>query len=361
MSGARPPRRGEELDLDRIGPWLEANVDGICGVPTVTQFSGGASNWTYALSYPDRELVLRRPPRGTKAKSAHDMSREFEVQRALRPVYPWVPEVLALCADPSVTDAEFYVMERVPGRILRARVSENERPTPAQCAALCSDLIDKLVALHAVDVEAAGLDKLGRGPGYCRRQVEGWSERYERALTWNVPRATYVRDYLAANVPDDVGACVIHNDFRLDNAVLDPDDVTRVVALLDWEMATVGDPLMDLGGGLAYWVQPDDDIVMRALRRQPTHLPGMLRRDQVVATYLERSGRSVADFTFYEVFGLFRLAVIAQQIYYRYHHRQTRNPAFRWFWVVVNALILRGYSRIRRARGRLLDAPRPLP
>ena len=206
------------------------------------------------------------------------------------------------------------------------------------------------MALHAVDVDAAGLRDLGKGAGYVRRQIEGWTERYARARTWNVPRFTDVTRWLAAHMPEDAATCVIHNDFRLDNCVLDPEDPTRVLGVLDWEMATLGCPLMDLGTTLAYWIQADDDPLARATRRQPTHLPGMLTRDEVVDYYCLRTGRTIDNWAFYEVYGLFRLAVIAQQIYYRYHHKQTRNPAFRNLWVIIHYLYWRCRGIIRRAR-----------
>jgi aminoglycoside phosphotransferase (APT) family kinase protein len=302
----------------------------------VTQFSGGASNWTYRLRYPGRDLILRRPPAGTKAKSAHDMGRENTVQSALKPHYPAVPTMVALCKDAGVVGAEFYVMERIDGLIPRANLPRGVQLDAAQVRALCTNVIDKLIELHRVDYRAAGLESLGKGAGYARRQVEGWSERYLKAKTWNVPSFRRVREWLHANVPDDVATCVIHNDWRFDNVVLAPDDPTRVIGVLDWEMATLGDPLMDLGSALAYWVQADDGAFMRSTRRQPTHLPGMLTRREVVGYYLERSGLRPANWAFYEVFGLFRLAAIIQQIYYRYHHGQTRNPAFKRFWLLVN-------------------------
>jgi len=186
--------------------------------------------------------------------------------------------------------------------------------------------------------KGTNLAELGKGAGYCQRQIAGWSDRYEKARTWNVPAFTGVRAWLKANTPQDVATCVIHGDWRLDNVVLDPDDPTRIIGVLDWEMATLGDPLMDLGNALAYWVQADDGVLMRSTRRQPSHLPGMLTRQEVVARYLEKSGRKVDNWAFYEVYGLFRLAVIAQQIYYRYHHKQTRNPAFRHFWLLIHYL-----------------------
>ncbi len=345
--GAQRP--GEELDVARVDAWLRERVPGLGGTPRVTQYSGGASNWTYRLAYPAHDLILRRPPAGTKAHSAHDMKREFRVQQALRPVFPYVAEMIALCEDPAVIGCDFYVMRRIPGLIPRKNMPPGVRLDREATRRLCLNVIDTLVALHRVDVAAAGLSSLGKGAGYARRQIQGWSDRYEKARTWNVPSFRRVRDWLAANTPDDVATCVIHGDFRLDNVVLDPADPTRVVGVLDWEMATLGDPLMDLGNSLAYWVQADDDFMARATRRQPTHLPGMLTRREVVEYYGEKTGRNVSDFAFYEVYGLFRLAVIAQQIYYRYHRKETRNPAFKRFWLLVGYLDWRCLGIIRRS------------
>ena len=342
-----PVRPGEALPVEAVDLWLKARVPGLAGLPDVTQFGGGVSNWTYRLAYPGHDLVLRRPPEGTKAKSAHDMRREYTVQAALRPVFPYVPEMVAFCDDPGVMGCDFYVMRRIPGRIPRKNLGFEVTPEGAR--GLCQALIDVLVALHAVDAEAAGLSSLGRGKGYARRQIEGWTERYAKARTWNVPTFKDVTRWLAANAPDDVATCVIHNDFRFDNLVLDASDPSRIVGVLDWEMATLGDPLMDLGGSLAYWVEATDDFLGRSLRRQPTHLPGMLGRREVVAAYAERSGRAVDAWPVYEVFGLFRLAVIAQQVYYRYFHGQTKNPEYSRFWIAAHYL----HHQCRRAmRGR---------
>lgn len=343
-------RHGEELDAAAVHAWLRGLVPDLGdGPPQVTQYAGGASNWTYRLHYPAHDLILRRPPAGTRAKSAHDMGREFTVQQRLGPVYPYVPRMVGLCTDESVIGAEFYVMERIAGLIPRRRMPEGVRLDAEQTRRLCLSVIDRLIELHAIDPAMAGLDSLGRGPGYARRQVAGWSDRYEKARTPNVPRFRRVRDWLRDNAPDDVASCVIHNDWRFDNVVLAADDPSRVIGVLDWEMATVGDPLMDLGGALAYWVQADDNALMRTTRRQPTDLPGMLRRQEVVEYYLDRTGLKPENWAFYEVFGLFRLAVIAQQIYYRYWHRQTRNPAFRNFWILVNYFDWRCRGIIRRS------------
>jgi aminoglycoside phosphotransferase (APT) family kinase protein len=350
-------RPGEELNTAQVDAWLKQRVPGLQGQPEVTQFSGGASNWTYRLKYPGADqggdFILRRPPAGTKAKGAHDMGREFRVQSALKPLYPVVPNMVGLCADESVTGSEFYVMERIAGIIPRKNMPKGlnlDAPTTRQ---LCMNVLDKLVELHQVDVQATGLGSLGKGSGYCQRQIEGWSERYTKARTWNVPSYSRVMAWLKERTPQDVANVVIHNDWRLDNVVLAEVEPTRVIGVLDWEMATLGDPLMDLGNALAYWIHDDDNALLKATRRQPTHLPGMLRRPEVVEYYLERSGFKLGhptDWVFYEVYGLFRLAVIVQQIYFRYHHKQTRNPAFKNFWVLVNYLDWRCKGLIKRAK-----------
>lgn len=331
-----PVRRGEELDAAAVDAWLRTQVPDLNGMPQVTQYAGGASNWTYRLRYESHDFILRRPPAGTKAKSAHDMGREYRLQKALKPVFPYVPEMVAHCADVSVIGAEFYVMQRLDG-IVPGRSLGVELP-PERVRTLCTNMLDALVALHRVDVAAAGLEHLGKGAGYTRRQVEGWSERYSKARTWNVPRGMRIMRWLADHIPPAERICVTHNDFRFDNLVLDCTDPTRIIGVLDWELATLGDPWMDLANALAYWVQAGDDFIARSTRRQPTHLPGMLTRAEVVAYYSEHTGFAPDHWTFYEVFGLFRLSAIAQQIYFRYHHRQTRNPAFQNFWLFVNYL-----------------------
>ncbi|HEU4658103.1 MAG TPA: phosphotransferase family protein [Capillimicrobium sp.] len=350
VAGAGAVRVEDAFDVAAVDAWLRERAGGLGpGLPEVRQFSGGASNLTYLLRYPERDLILRRPPPGAKAASAHDMRREHDVQAALKPVFPYVPEMVALCRDHAVLGSDFYVMERVAGTILRKDVPAELGLDAAATRRLCESVVDRLVDLHAVDPQAAGLAGLGRGPGYVRRQVEGWSERYRAARTRNAPSCERVMRWLAERLPDDVGACVVHNDYRFDNVVLAPGDPQRIAGVLDWEMATVGDPLMDLGGALAYWVQADDDRFMHALRRQPTHAPGMLTRAEVVERYADRTGIAVGDWAFYEVFGLFRLAVIIQQIYRRYALRHTRNPAFRHYWLAVRYLDRRCRRLIRQA------------
>jgi aminoglycoside phosphotransferase (APT) family kinase protein len=346
--GARAVREEDAFDVPAVDRWLRQQTELPGGLPEVKQFSGGASNLTYLLRYDGHDLILRRPPAGTKAKGAHDMGREYRIQAGLKPVFPYVPTMVAHCNDDAVIGSEFYVMERIEGTIPRTSALGVDL-TADQTRQLGYTLIDTLVELHAVDADAAGLAGLGRGEGYVERQVKGWSDRYRKAKTWNVPSYKRVMAWLAENQPADVRTCVIHNDFRLDNVVLAPDDPLRVVGVLDWELATLGDPLMDLGSAMAYWVQADDDWAFRRFRLQPSDVPGMLTRDEIVAYYMERSGLKPENWAFYEVFGLFRLAVIAQQIYYRYHHKQTHNPRFKTMWRPVNLLEWRCRRIMRRA------------
>ncbi|WP_249423839.1 phosphotransferase family protein [Nocardioides coralli] len=336
-------REEDAVDAASVARWLREHAaegwrDRLDGTPAMRQFPGGASNITYLLTWPGVELVLRRPPAGTKARGAHDMGREHRIQAALAPAFPLVPEMVAHCEDTAVIGHEFYVMTRVDGVIPRRELGVDL--TEQQTATLCGNVWDVLVQLHGVDLAATGLDRLARGEGYVARQVAGWTTRLAGARTDDLGDWSAITSWLDREQPADVASCLVHNDFRLDNLVLSPADSTRVAAVLDWEMATVGDPLMDLGGALAYWVQDDDDETFQRLRRQPSHLPGMWTREQVVDYYGERSGHAVSRdrWRFYEVFGLFRLAVIAQQIWYRYANRQTTNEAYAAFGPVVGAL-----------------------
>lgn len=342
-------RAEDAFDVAAVHAWLAARTPELAGPPPeVRQFRGGSSNLTYLLRYPGRDLILRRPPAGHKAASAHDMGREYRVQSRLAPVYPFVPRMVAFCDDHAVLGADFYVMERIDGLILRKELPPELGLDAGGVRRLCTAVVDRFAELHAIDPEAAGLADLGKGPGYVHRQVTGWSARYRAARTWNVPRFERVMAWLDAHQPGDVGQRLLHNDYRFDNVVLDPADPARIVGVLDWEMATVGDPLMDLGSSLAYWVQADDDGAFRRFRMQPTHAPGMLTRREVVARHAERTGIAAgldADtWRFYEAFGLFRLAVVAQQLYARYHRGETTNPAFKRMFVAVNYL----HRRCRR-------------
>ena len=333
IAGASAVREEDRFDVEAVRAWLAGQGTELTGEIEVQQFGGGASNLTYSLRDATHDLILRRPPNGRKAKGAHDMGREYRIQDGLAEVFPLVPEMVALCGDESVIGSEFYVMRRVDGIIPRRDLPPEVTLDEAQTRSLCTSSLDVLIDLHQVDVAATPLASMSKGMGYVERQVSGWSTRFRNARTEDVGDYEPVMAWLAANQPADVANRLIHNDFRFDNLVLSREDPTRPVGVLDWEMATVGDPLMDLGGTLAYWVQDDDDEFFRQFRRQPTHLPGMFTRDEVVAYYCDRMGFSLTpdQWRFYEVFGLFRLAVIAQQIYYRFFHGQTTNEAFAVF------------------------------
>ena len=340
MSDLTPVRDEDFFDIAKVHHWLSQFISESL-LPEVFQFRSGASNLTYLLKYPDRELVLRRPPIGTKAVSAHDMKREFLIQSRLKPVYDLVPHVIALCEDHSILGSDFYVMDRIQGEIFRRDVPETL--SREDISIMATSLVSGLAQLHSVD--ASVLAELNKGPGYVTRQVEGWSKRYRSALTDDVPDGEDVMNWLLSHKPDDVDSCIIHGDWRIDNMVFDLGQ-KKLVGVLDWELATVGDPLMDLGSALAYWVDKDDEPMFASLRRQPSHLDGMPTRKEFIAKYLELSGRKCDDFTFYEVFGLFRLSVIIQQIWARYKVGQTTNPAFKGFGMGVNILINRAQGLI---------------
>ncbi|WP_097460724.1 phosphotransferase family protein [Mangrovitalea sediminis] len=324
-------REGEELDVAAIDRFMKAAVPGLEGKPAIHQYPGGASNLTYQVDYGEQSYVLRRPPFGHIAKSAHDMLREARVMKALRPVYPYVPNIVAICDDQEVLGCDFYVMERFKGIILRQDFPRELHLSPEETRRLCLNVIDKLVDLHKVDYPSAGLQDIGKGAGYVKRQIEGWSDRFRKSRTDDVGDFEAVMQWLHDKMPEDRAICVIHNDFRFDNVVLNPDNPFEVIGVLDWEMATLGDPLMDLGNSLAYWIEADDEGPFQMMRRQPTHRPGMLKRREVVDYYAELSGFKVDNFDFYEIYGLFRLAVIIQQIYYRYYHGQTKDKRFAGF------------------------------
>ncbi|MDN7127143.1 phosphotransferase family protein [Pseudidiomarina sp. 1APR75-33.1] len=343
-------RAGEELPVTQLADYLREQFPQLEGDLKVTQFAGGASNWTYRLQFANADWILRRPPAGTKAASAHDMGREYRIQKALQPVYPYVPKMLHYTDDESIIGAEFYLMERVAGIIPRKNLPRELELSEDQTRQLCKNALDALIELHSIDIYEHGLDELAKGEGYTERQVLGWNKRYRQAKTWNVPKSTKIMQWLEQNRPAQERLCMTHNDFRFDNLVLDSSEPTRIIGVLDWELATLGNPLMDLGNSLAYWIQADDDRIARSTRRQPTHLQGMLTRREVIEYYCNRMDVDVADFTFYEVFGLFRLSVIAQQIYYRYHHKQTRNPAFKHFWFLVHYLHWRCRRLIKQQR-----------
>ncbi len=330
---SRPPRPGEDLPADRLAAFLAAALPELRAELVVEQFPSGHSNLTYLLRLGDHEVVLRRPPFGNRVKTAHDMAREYRVLTALHPVYP-VPKPVLFCADADVLGAPFYLMERQRGVILRRELPPGLELSPVLASRLAQSAIDQLAALHRLEPAAVGLADLGQPAGYLERQVHGWIRRYQDAQTDSWVEVDQVIAWLFDRLPNlatgerESPPAIVHNDFKYDNLVLDPTDLTRIVAVLDWEMCTVGHPLLDLGTFLAYWVEADDDPRLRAAAFGPTAIPGSWTRKQLVERYLELTGREVADPTFCYCFGLFKLAVIVQQIYYRFFKGHTDDPRF---------------------------------
>ncbi|MCJ9429095.1 phosphotransferase family protein [Kordiimonas marina] len=335
--GVRP---GEELDVGLIDSIVREHIPGLEGTPEIRQFASGHSNLTYSIAYPNKSLVLRRPPFGTRPKSGHSMIREFRVMNALKPVFPAVPETYFHVPDEgSPLGAEFYVMELVPGRKLERTIPDSWGFGEEEGHKLCLSFFHKLIELHKVDYKAIGLGDFGKPEGYVERQVLGWNGRYERAITDDVEDFADVRQWLADHMPPgEVGHCIVHGDYRLDNVILCEQNPFEIKAILDWEISALGDPLMDLGNTLAYWSQKGDPNEMIAMCMQPCMAPGMLTREEICELYAKETGLDLAKFDYYLVAGVFRLAVILQQIYYRYYHGQTQNKAFAGFGVRVGQI-----------------------
>jgi aminoglycoside phosphotransferase (APT) family kinase protein len=323
-----PVREGEALDADRLTSYLAAHLPGPGGPVVIEQFPQGYSNLTYLIHWNGNDYVLRRPPFGNPVQSAHDMGREFRVLSQLAPVYPPAPRPLLFCAEETVLGAPFYLMERRCGVILRRTPPPGLPLAPATLRRLGETFIENLALLHRLDYRAIGLADLGRPEGYVERQVSGWTQRYRNAETEEIAAMDALAAWLAAHRPAESGAALVHNDYKFDNLVLDPGDLTRIVAVLDWEMATVGDPLLDLGTTLGYWVTAGDPESLQPLIVGPTHLPGSLTRRELVERYARAAGRDLPEMLFYYLFGLFKIAVIAQQIYARYARGLTRDPRF---------------------------------
>lgn len=332
-------RQGEELDLARVGEFLKDSIPGLKGELAVKQFPSGFSNLTYLVKAENREMILRRPPFGKKPKSGHDMSREYRILKALKPEFKYCPEPLVYTEDPAVMGCPFYVMERINGLIIRKNLPEGMALNPKSARTLSENLIRVLCELHSVDYIKAGLSDFGKPEGYVRRQVEGWIGRYRDARTPDAPDYEDIMSWLTAKMPADTDRpCIIHNDYKYDNVVLNPHNPLEIIGVLDWEMATLGDPLMDLGNSVAYWIEKDDPPNVQMIRMMATNIEGMLTRTEQVALYADIMGRSINDFDFYLCFGYFRLAVIAQQIYYRFYHGQTRDERFKMLIGAVKIL-----------------------
>jgi len=348
---SRAVREGEELPNERLLAYLTAHLPDVEGPLVIEQFPAGFSNLTYLLRAGNRELVLRRPPIGAKIKTAHDMSREYRILSHLHPVYKKVPRPLLFCEDEEILGAPFYVMERVTGIILRAQAPRGIELSSELMRGLSEAFVENLAEIHEVDYEAAGLGDLGSPQGYVKRQVEGWTRRYFNARTDDVPSIEKLAEWLVQHLPaDSEKASLIHNDYKYDNLVLSPQDPTRVVAVLDWEMATIGDPLMDFGTSLGYWVETTDPEEWQRYGFGLTSLPGSFTRRELLDHYERRTARNIDDPVFYFAYGLLKIAVIVQQIYFRYQKGLTRDPRFAQLGELVKACGSLGQRAIERRR-----------
>jgi aminoglycoside phosphotransferase (APT) family kinase protein len=332
-------RAGEELDLARLEPFLLSHFSGSKGPLRVEQYPSGHSNLTYLVKMDDREIVLRRPPFGSKVKTAHDMGREYRVLSKLHSAYPAAPKALLFCDDLSILGAPFYLMEPIRGIIIR-RDPPAGLPFSAETArSLSESFVDNLVRLHALDYAACGLGNLGKPQGYMERQVHGWVARYYGSQSHDIPEVARISAWLADHMPPESEPTLIHNDYKYDNIVLDPGDITRIVGVLDWEMSTVGDSLSDLGTSLAYWVDSQDPEELQKIRWCPSTYAGSMTRAQLVERYARKTSRDVSHMPFYLAFARLKLAVIVQQIYYRYHQGLTKDPRFASMPEVVRTLL----------------------
>lgn len=345
-----PVRAGETLEVSAIARYLRVQGIGASDAVRVEQFPRGFSNLTYLITAGDRSWILRRPPVGVgrRAGVAHDVVREARLLESLGAAYPRVPRIVTICEDAAIIGAPFYLMERAVGIILRDRLPPGLTLGAPAMRRVSESVIDTLAEIHTIDFRAAGLGELGHPDGYAQRQVEGWTRRYQAARTGEQPALESLADWLATAVPSTGRTALLHNDFKYDNIVLDPDDPARIVAVLDWEMATIGDPLMDLGTALAYWVEAGDPPALQSLGLGVTALPGNLSREEVLARYAESTGHVVDAPVFYYAYGLFKVGVIAQQIYSRFVRGLTRDPRFAILDGAVTALGEAGVRAIER-------------
>jgi len=347
IDNATEIRKGEELDNKNLTNYLKNILPEFSDEITIKQFPGGFSNLTYLIIDGDKEYVLRKPPFGANIKSAHDMSREYKVLSLLEPVYSKIPKPLAYCDDDTILGSSFYLMQRVKGIILRNRVPKGFDLTPKDFKNLSNQTIENLVELHNLELEQSNLVSLGKPEGYVQRQVEGWTKRYFKAETDEIKAMNTAAEWMQSNMPEKETSALIHNDYKYDNLVLDPDSLA-IKAVLDWEMATVGDPLMDLGTSLAYWVEANDHPALQSYNL--TWTEGNLTRQEVVETYAELRNINIEDVLFYYVFGCFKLGVIAQQIYARYKIGYTKDERFALLIHLVKACASNAQNAIKYNR-----------
>lgn len=338
-------RPGEELDLAALDNYLQRQLpEQIADFPIgakihIEQFPGGHSNLTYLVRYGTHEFVLRRPPVGPVAATAHDMPREYKLLSVINPYFSLAPKPILLCEDTSVIGVPFYLMEKRNGFIVRFSLPAefNENLVLRRC--LSESAVNTLVALHTVDIYGSGIVNIGKPEGFVGRQVHGWADRWQRSKTEEIPEMEEVIAWLTARIPTENinKATIVHNDFKLDNLMLDVTDPARIVAVLDWEMCTVGDPLIDLGLFLTYWTMKGGN--QQSTLRAVTNGPGWMTREEIIEQYRSMSGHDVSQISFYETFASFKVAVVVQQIYFRYARGQTRDERFRNLDVLVRELI----------------------
>lgn len=322
-------REGEELNGGKLKDFMLKHglINRLDCELEVRQFTNGYSNLTYLLEIEDKEYVLRRPPFAAP-KRGHDMGREFKVLQGLNPVYNKSPKVHVFNDDTSIIGAPFYIMDKVDGEILTYKSALKKQVSPNDFKTISNTWIDAFVEFHDIDYKTAGLSELGRPEGYVERQVSNWGKQYLAAATDEVPAAEKVMAWMEEHQPKEYDHSIIHNDFKYDNVVFQDENWTKISAVLDWEMCTLGDPLMDLGTSLGYWTTATDPEFMKQGLPSPTVMEGNPTRTEIVQQYVLKSGRNIDNLTFYFVYGLFKIAVIAQQIYYRYKHGHTNDPKF---------------------------------
>ena len=322
-------REGQSLKTDSLEAYLRNAMELPEADLEVLQFPWGYSNLTYLLKLGKQELVLRRPPKGAKIKSGHDMGREFRILSGLNPIYNKVPKPFLYCDDQTVIGTSFYIMERIQGVILRGHTPKVQLPEPDKMRKLSEAFVSTLAEVHSLDYHAAGLETLGRPHGYIRRQIEGWTKRYVNAKTDDFKPIEKMYSWLNNNIPTEQRSAFIHNDFKYDNLILSQDGSYVIKGILDWEMATLGDPLMDLGTTLGYWIQESDPDFMKKKNMNISLNQGNLTRGELVEKYAQATNLPIDNITFYYVFGLFKIAVIIQQIFFRYKNGFTKDIRFK--------------------------------
>ena len=321
-------RSDEQLNLIRLEPWLRANLPNATGPLTLEQFGGGHANLTYLLRFGDTEYVLRRPPLGPVAPSSHDMRREHRVLARLGKAFPLAPHSYALCTDPDVLGVDFHIVERRHGVVIRRELPAGIAQQPELAQRVGEMIVDVLADLHQVDPATVGLGELGRPEGFAQRQLEGWARRWHAAKDTDLPDVGRMLRWLEAAVPTPQVAALLHNDFKLDNLLVETDHPATPVAVLDWDMTTRGDPLMDLGFLLNFWNEAGDDPRWHHVSGMPTHHEGFPTRADVVERYARRTGLDLDRVAWYHVFGVFKLVAIVQQIYIRFLRGQTHDERF---------------------------------